>query len=76
MINACNAALQSDKLYAMASRTRKQYLRDIVKDHASSVSLEQVGGGALGGSEIVLSFAKDGTIFFFDGSFTKSIILP
>lgn len=48
VINACNAALRSDKLYAMASRTRKQYLGDIVKEHASSVSLEQVGGGALG----------------------------
>lgn len=47
-MNACNAALRSDKLYAMASRTRKQYLGDIVKEHASSVSLEQVGGGALG----------------------------
>ncbi len=48
VINACNSALHSDKLYAMASRTRKQYLLDIVKEHALSVSLEQVGGGALG----------------------------
>ena len=51
-MNACNAALRSDKLYAMASRTRKQYLLDIVKDHTSSVSLEQVGGGALGEDSI------------------------
>ncbi len=52
VMNACNAALRSDKLYAMASRTRKQYLNDIVKEHTSSVSLEQVGGGALGEESI------------------------
>ena len=48
MVNACNAALQSEKLYSMAARTRKQYLSDLCKESGTSISLDQVGGGALG----------------------------
>ena len=48
VINACNAGLHSDKLYAMATRTRRQYLTDLCKEYASSASLDQVGGGGLG----------------------------
>ena len=48
VINACNAALHSDKLYAMATRTRKQYLSDLCKEGSTSVTIDQAGGGALG----------------------------
>jgi hypothetical protein len=48
LINASNAALQSDKLYAMAARTRKQYLSDLCKDSTTTITIDQAGGGALG----------------------------
>ena len=40
MINAENAAHHSEKFYAMASRTRQEYLKDLATNYVTSNSLE------------------------------------
>ena len=40
VINAENAAHHSEKFYAMASRTRQEYLKDLATNYVTSNSLE------------------------------------
>lgn len=43
VINAENAAHKSEKFHTMATRTRKEYLRDLAENYVSSTPLDSVG---------------------------------